>query len=78
VAEEEAVEQFAMSYLKDKDRHRAYMDMVQRELCSIDEKRLLIYRWLEDCSRFYREKKDEQLSEVYDRKLGQLKIIYKD
>ena len=44
VAEEKAVEQFAISYLKDKERHRAYMNMVQRDLCSIDEKRFLIYR----------------------------------
>jgi hypothetical protein len=78
VAEEKAVEQFAISYLKDKERHRAYMNMVQRDLCSIDEKRFLIYRWLEDCAGLYKEKKDQQLSEAYSRKLRQLKVIYKD
>ena len=60
VAEEKAVEQFAVSYLKDEERHRAYMNMVQRDLCSIDEKRFLIYRWLEDCSGLYKEKKDQE------------------
>lgn len=78
VAEEKAVEQFAISYLKDKERHRAYIHMVQRDLCSIDEKRFLIYRWLEDCARFYREQRDDQLSEAYNRKLRQLKVMYKD
>lgn len=78
VAEERAVEQFAISYLKDKEHHRAYMNMVQRDLCSIDEKRFLIYSWLEDCAGFHEEKKDYQLSEAYSRKLRQLKIIYKD
>ena len=78
VAEEKAVEQFAIFYLKDKERHRAYMNMVERDLCSIEEKRVLIYRWLEDCSGLYKEKKDQELSEAYERKLRQLKIIYKD